>query len=196
MFLIFVVFPASWTAFAPVSRMTLERDNENITASVKRCMFFVVPYYTQRLTNVSNVRIESYKGKKQGFNANLSEAENRLNRRGTSEDNFELVLSNGKGDELRAPIDLNCHDSVQRDVESFIASGENGRYSVSILANRTLYWLSFPIVLLTAMYVLIQGLAITRLILGNPYWPFSIELANQMNEFKNSQREVSRKRSS
>lgn len=69
MFLIFVVFLASWTAFAPVSRIKLERSDQTITATVRRCMYFIVPYYTQQLTDVSNVRVETYKGEKQGYNA-------------------------------------------------------------------------------------------------------------------------------
>jgi hypothetical protein len=193
MFLIFVVFPASWTAFAPVSRIKLERSDQTITATVLRCMYFIVPYYTQQLTGVSSVRVETYKGEKQGYNAHLSEDDNRPNRRGYSEDNSELVLSNEKGDEVRAPIDSNSFDKVQSSIEAFIARGEIGQYSVNVPANRTLYWLSFPITLLTALYVLIQALAVTRLILGNPYWPFSVRLANQMNEIARALRDRSKK---
>lgn len=193
MFLIFVVFPASWTAFAPVSRITLERSDQTITATVLRCMYFIVPYYTQQITGVSSVRVETYKGEKQGYNSHLSKDDNRPNRRGYSEDNSELVLSNTKGDEVRAPIDSNSFDKVQSSIEAFIARGEIGQYSVNVPANRTLFWLSFPITLLTALYVLIQALAVTRLILGNPYWPFSVELANQMNEIARAIRDRSKK---
>jgi hypothetical protein len=192
MFLIFVVFPASWTAFAPVSRIQLERSKQTITATVRRYMYFVVPYYTQQLTDVSAVRIETYKGVKQGYNAHLSEDQNRPNRRGYSEDNSELVLSNSKGDEVRAPIDASSLETTQRGLEAFIARGEAGEYSVSVVANRTLFWLSIPITLLTAVYVLIQLLAIMRLLLGNPYWPFSAELANQMKEIARAHRDRSR----
>lgn len=191
MFLIFVVFPASWTAFAPVSRIQLERSEQTITATVQRHMYFVVPYYTQQLTDVSAVRIETYKGVKQGYNAHLSEDQNRPNRREYSEDNSELVLSNSKGDEVRAPIDSSSLETIQTSIEAFIARGQAGQYSVSVVANRTLFWLSFPITLLTAVYVLIQALAVTRLILGNPYWPFSAELANQMKELARARRDRS-----
>ena len=193
MFLIFVVFPASWTAFVPVSRIKLERSDQTITATVRRCMYFIVPYYTQQLTDVSNVRVETFKGEKQGYNAHLPEDQNRPNRRGYSEDNSELVLSNTKGDEVRAPIDSNSLETTQSSIEAFIARGEIGQYSVNVPANRTLFWLSFPITLLTAVYVLIQALAVTRLILGNPYWPFSVELASQMNEIAMARRNRSNK---
>jgi hypothetical protein len=193
MFLIFVVFPASWTAFAPVLYVQLERSNQSTTATVKRCMYFVVPYFTQELTDVSNVRVETYKGVKQGYNAHLSEDQNRPNRRGYSEDNSELVLSNGKGDEVRAPIDSNAIVATQSSIEAFLARAETGQYSFSVAANRTLFWLSFPIVFLTALYGLIQALAVTRFFLGNPYWPFSMELANQMKQIATERRERSRK---
>ena len=188
-FLIFVVFPASWTAFAPVSTIKLVRSNQSVTASVTRCMYFVVPYYSQQLTDVSNVRVETFKGAKQGYNAHLSEDQNRPNRRSYSENNSELVLSNGKGDEARAPIDSSSIDATQRNIEAFITHGEIGQYSVSILANRTLFLLSFPIILLTVLYVLIQTLAITRIVLGNPYWPFSVDLANQMVDIARARRD-------
>jgi hypothetical protein len=157
-------------------------------------MYFVVPYYSQQLTDISNVRIETYKGEKQGYNAHLSEDQNRPNRRGYSEDSSELVLSNGKGDEVRAPIDSNSIDATQSSIEAFISSEEIGQYSVSIPANRILFWLSFPIVSLTLLYVLIQALAISRLFLGNPYWPFSVDLANQMNDIARERRDRSNKR--
>ncbi len=192
MFLIFVVFPASWTAFAPVSRIHLERSDQKITVTVRRCFYFILPYYTQQLTDVSAVRIETYKGVKQGYNAHLSEDQNRPNRREYSEDNSELVLSNAKGDEVRAPIDSSSLETTQSGIEAFIARGEAGQFSVSVVANRTLFLLSFPITLLTAVYVLIQALAVTRLLLGNPYWPFSVELANQMKEIARARRDRSR----
>lgn len=192
MILIFVVFPASWTAFAPVSRIKLERRDQTITATVQRCMYFIVPYYTQQLTGVSSVRVETSKGEKQGYNAHLSEGDNRPNRRGYSEDNSELVLSNAKGDEVRAPIDSNSFDTVQS-IDAFFHNGELGMYSISVVAHRTLFWLSFPIAFLTVIYVLIQGLAITRLVLGNPYWPFSVDFANQMNEIARARRDRSKK---
>jgi hypothetical protein len=157
-------------------------------------MYFVVPYYSQQLTDVSNVRIETHRGEKQGYNTHLSEDQNRPNRRGYSEDNSELVLSNGKGDEVRAPIDSNSIDATQSSIEAFMSREEIGQYSVSIPANRILFWLSFPIVSLTLLYVLIQALAISRLFLGNPYWPFSVDLANQMNDIARERRDRSNKR--
>ena len=189
MFMIFVVFPASWTAFAPVSTIKLVRGNQSVTASVRQCMYFIVPYYTQQLIDVSNVRVETFKGEKQGYNAHLTEDQNRLNRRGYSEDNSELILSNGKGEEVRAPIDSNSIDSIKSSIEAFIARGEIGQFSISAPANRTLFWLSFPIALLTVLYVLIQSLAITRFLLGNPYWPFSVDLANHMNDIARARRD-------
>ncbi len=190
MFLIFVVFPASWTAIAPLSRIKLERSNQSTTATVSQCMFFVVPYYTQHLTNVSEVSVETFEGEKQGFNANLSEAENRLHRRGDSEDNSELVLSNAEGDEVRAPIDLKSRDAVQSGIEDFIDREEAAQYSVNIPANRTLFLLSFPIAMLTVLYGMTQAHALARFILGNPYWPLSADLANQAIEIARAQRDA------
>lgn len=189
MFLIFVIFPASWTAFAPVTRIKLVRSNQSVTVSVRRCMYFIVPYNSQQLIDVSKVRVETHKGEKQGYNSHLSEDQNRPNRRGYSEDNSELVLSNGKGDEVRAPIDSSSIDATQHSIEAFIANREIGQYSISIPANRTLFWLSFPIAFLTVLYVLIQALAITRSFLGNPYWPFSVDFANQMTDIARAQRQ-------
>jgi hypothetical protein len=156
-------------------------------------MYFIVPYFTQELTDVSSVRVETYKGVKQGYNAHLSEDQNRPNRRGYSEDNSELVLSNGKGDEVRAPIDSNAIVATQGSIEAFLAREETGQYSFSVSANRTLFWLSFPIAFLTVLYVLIQALAVARLFLGNPYWPFSMELANEMIEIATASRDRLRK---
>ncbi len=53
-----VVVPGLVTAIAPVSYLTMERTQEeggSIRAEARQCMFFIVPFRTQKLDNIAEV---------------------------------------------------------------------------------------------------------------------------------------------
>jgi hypothetical protein len=54
-FLICVVFPGVTTFMAPATWLTFERSHEKVRCTTRTCVFFVVPFKTQAITEVTNV---------------------------------------------------------------------------------------------------------------------------------------------
>lgn len=54
-FLICVVFPGGVTMMAPATWLTFERNHEDVRVTTRTCMFFVVPFKIQRVSQVTGI---------------------------------------------------------------------------------------------------------------------------------------------
>lgn len=54
-FLICVVFPGAVTLMAPATWLTFERSEETVRCTARTCVFFVVPFKTQKIDQVTSI---------------------------------------------------------------------------------------------------------------------------------------------
>lgn len=54
-FLFFIVFPGFVTLLAPASWLSIECKQEKVSFTAKTCIFFVIPFKTQHIDEVSNI---------------------------------------------------------------------------------------------------------------------------------------------
>ena len=64
-FLICVVFPGATTFMAPSTWLTFERSHEEVRCTTRTCVFFIVPFKTQRITEVTKVSKRELSGSTQ-----------------------------------------------------------------------------------------------------------------------------------
>ncbi len=62
-FLICVVFPGGVTLMAPATWLTFERSQETVRCTARTCVFFVVPFKTQKIDQVTSIGNRERSGK-------------------------------------------------------------------------------------------------------------------------------------
>lgn len=171
-FVFFFVFPATFTAVAPRVTVDLQRESAGVHVTVRNHALFFLPYWQQQESRVSRVELEIDEGERVGYNAHLSKQLNEVQRRGRSEDSAVLHFV-GEGDGASAMIEMGQMDDVLAQVQAFLDTRESGHLHLSFFAHRVMgLYIGLPISLLVLLYLPLLGLAIVRLVLKRPYWPF------------------------
>lgn len=127
-FLALVGFPAFWTAFAPVSWITLERREETVSASVRTCLLFVVPYRQETLSPVTGFSDRIVDG-------TYSSSRNRSNSSRTkSEDQGFLVIQN-ETQHIEVQVSPASIESVIERSEAFLSDPQAEQLKLFVVAN-------------------------------------------------------------
>lgn len=127
-FLALVGFPAFWTAFAPVSWITLERREETVSASVRTCLLFVVPYKQEKLNPVTGFSDRFVGG-------TYSSSRSRSNSSRTkSEDQGFLVIQN-ETQHIEVQVSPASIESVIERSEAFLGNPQAESLKLFVAAN-------------------------------------------------------------
>jgi hypothetical protein len=130
-FLICVVFPGGVTLMAPATWLTFERSGEMVRCTARTCVFFVVPFKTQQVEQVTGIIDRTRSG---------TTRRERINRRDTGKTiqvNGEGFLQiQGVGDQLVevsvSPVSL---DSVVGKSNDFLSSTKQSSTTIFAIAN-------------------------------------------------------------
>lgn len=127
-FLALVGFPAFWTAFAPVSWITLERHQETVSASVRTCLLFVIPYRQETLSPVTGFSDRFVGG-------TYSSSRSRSNSSRTkSEDQSFLVIQN-ETQHIEVQVSPASIESVIEQSEAFLGNPQAEPLKLFVVAN-------------------------------------------------------------
>lgn len=161
-FLICIVFPGLTTMFAPASWITLERSSGSVRCTTRTCAYFIVPYKTQHVENVTQVthREKSGRTEKQRQYGRTTDkvvhvdGEGFLQFHGDADKMIEVSVS---------PASLKNVDSK---VDAFMSSTTDGSTTLFVIAN----WkfgaiMGGVLTCFTALYVVGYSLEILKFIL-------------------------------
>lgn len=131
-FLACVVVPAFVTAIAPVSYLRLEKSAAGARASVKTCLFFIVPFSRGGVDSIQSVSRE-VRGDR---SYTLDERRQNGGRRATVEGEGKLIF-NGKDEtaELTVSVSPASIESVEKRVKDFVAAPTDQPLSLFLVPN-------------------------------------------------------------
>lgn len=172
LFLFFVFFPATFTAVAPRATVELKREAAGVSVTTCSHTLFFIPYWCQTERRVARIELELHEGERVGYNAHLSEAMNRVNRRGKTEDSAVIHFL-GDGEGASVMIEIGRMNDVLAQAQAFLHDSDREALTLSFFAHRVMgLYVALPISLLVLIYIPLLGLTLVRLALGRPYWPF------------------------
>ncbi len=126
--LVFVGMPVGWTSFAPVTWLTLERQDERVSITARVCCLFFVPIRTERLDRFESVD-SRFKAGEQGRRRSGGRTEEYR----TEDQGFLLLTGDGREVELSvSPVDL---DGTIELIEEFAADPNAKRLKIFTAAN-------------------------------------------------------------
>lgn len=147
--------PAAITAMAPVTYLRLSRQGDLVSAHSQTCLLFVIPFHTQSLENVTELKSEVHAGEMVEVHDDGSSANNRMTR---SEDEGWLILAN-HDEHLKIPVSPANLETYRRDVRDFLEAELNNPQAKSELrmfcvANwKASVFAGVPLTLLTVLFV-------------------------------------------
>ncbi len=130
-FLICVVFPGGVTFMAPATWLTFERSEETVRCTARTCVFFVVPFKTQKMDQVTSISDRERSGR--------TERERKYGR--TTDkivhvDGEGFLQIHGVGDQLVevsvSPVSL---ENVVGKSNDFMNSTKAGSATIFVIAN-------------------------------------------------------------
>ncbi|MFN0196301.1 MAG: hypothetical protein ACKVT0_06125 [Planctomycetaceae bacterium] len=153
---VFVGFPVLVTAVAPVSWVRFERHGENVSATARICLLFVIPYKTLTVDPVVGIGDRFVEG------SHTRERRTGRDRVTKSEDQGYLVI-HGNDQVAEVPVTPHNLDEVIERTEAFLNEPQSDELELFVVAN----W-KFSVImggltsLLTVLYVgtLIFGVAL------------------------------------
>ena len=113
--------PAAITAMAPVTYLRISRQGDLVSAHSQTCLLFVIPFVTQTLENVIEVKSEVQAGE---MVEDRNEAPSATNRVIQAEDTGWLILAN-QDKQLKILVSPTDLENYQRDVRDFINADVN-----------------------------------------------------------------------
>lgn len=130
-FLLCFVFPAAVTMMAPATWLTFKRSGEVVSCKTRTCVFFVVPYKTQVVDQVTGIRARERAGRTESqreFGKSTSknvhvEGEGFLQIYGVGDTKAEVSVS---------PASLK---NVEHKSNDFLNSNEQGSKTIFAIAN-------------------------------------------------------------
>ena len=127
-----VVFPGLVTALAPASWLTFTRPLEaDPSCTIRTCVFFVVPYKTQRVDSLTSVSSREREGGVKRERKNGRDTGNLV-----TVDGEGFLQLHGKGDQLTevsvSPASLG---RVLKQAEDFMNSEASGSRTIFVIAN-------------------------------------------------------------
>ena len=147
-FVFCVLFPGFVTAIAPVSWVRFERTGEVVSATTKTCMFFVIPYKTQRISPVTGVGDHFIAGTLSSRRAGQSERD-----RTRSEDEAFLEIHGENSSAQISVSPVNIKSVLQRS-EEFLKNPAATELRLTVIANWKFGLIAGGFVsLLTVLYV-------------------------------------------
>jgi hypothetical protein len=161
-FLICVAFPGIVTSLAPASWLTFERSEESVRCTARTCVFFVVPYKTQHIDQVTGISDRERSG---GI-----KRESKVGRDTNKQvhvDGEGFLQIHGVGDQLAevsvSPASL---ESVVSKANDFLNTTKAGSTRIFAIANWKFGGLMGGILtLFTILYVVGYSLGLVKLIL-------------------------------
>jgi hypothetical protein len=161
LFIACVVFPALVTWIAPVSWISLTRKGERIEARVKVCLFFLVPFRTHELADVTGVEDHVRAGARQKFGAGnaddqrrdiTSESEGLLYLHGPTEETVVVQVSPASLDKTAREIRELISDQERARPELRFFSAANWKVSVIVGGIMCLFTLLYLFVVISALF--------------------------------------------
>ena len=153
-FLFCVLFPAFVTAIAPVSWMQFQRQDETVTADVRICTLFVVPYQIRTIDPVVGIGDQFIAGK---------ETPRRGNQGGGRTEDEAYLLIHGTDQPLRVPVSPVNIRSVTERAQAFLTDSQAPELRMTVVANWKFSVFAGGLVsLLTVLYVVGVGLSIVQ----------------------------------
>jgi len=130
-FLICVVFPGGVTMIAPASWLTFARSQETVQCATRTCVFFVVPFKTQHVENVTGI---SDRGR-----SATTKRETKLGRdtgKIIHVDGEGILQIHGVGDQLaEVSVSPASIESVMTRSKDFLNSTKEGPMTIFAIAN-------------------------------------------------------------
>ncbi|MFO0922577.1 MAG: hypothetical protein U0905_08850 [Pirellulales bacterium] len=129
-----VVVPGLVTAIAPVSYLTMERTQEeggSIRAEARQCMFFIVPFRTQKLDSIAEVNDHVIAARSK----TAEERRRTRTGRGTIEGEGTLILVDDDERAIHIPVSPASIATVKKKVDGFIHDPNQPKLSLFLVAN-------------------------------------------------------------
>lgn len=130
-FLICVVFPGAVTLMAPTTWLTFDRNGEAVRCTTRTCVFFVVPFKTQKIDHVTSISDRERSGR--------TERERKFGRTTNKivhVDGEGFLQIHGVGDQLVevsvSPVSL---ENVVDKSNDFLSSTREGSTTIFAIAN-------------------------------------------------------------
>lgn len=131
-FLACVVVPAFVTVIAPVSYLRLEKSAAGARASVKTCLFFIVPFSRGSLDSIQSVSREV----REDRDYTLEERRRRDGKHGTVEGEGKLILQGkDEGAALTVSVSPASIEGVEKRVKEFVAAPVDQPLSLFLVPN-------------------------------------------------------------
>ena len=148
------------TAVAPVSWLSFERDGDHVTVKTQTCVFFVFPYRTSELRELTDVESTFHRGdfiRKNGKRQN-----------DRAEDQAAIILS-GKDQTVTIPVSPVSVDHLKKEIQTLLANPEQNSLSLFAVANWKVGLIfAIPGALLTVLYVFGVAVMIGK-VLARPF---------------------------
>jgi hypothetical protein len=173
-FLILVFFPALWTAISPRVTVEMQRRAEGVHVLTCAHTLFVIPYWCQTQARVTRLELEVFAGERMRYRSDDPAPFNRPNQPRYTEPNATLhFLGDDFGEGASVMVEIGRMDEVLAQAQAFLDDPRSASLSQSFYAHRPFgLYLGLPFSLLVLLWLPLVGLAITRKLLGRPYWPF------------------------
>jgi len=160
-FVVFVGVPAFMTASAPVSWLSFWRNDGRVSAKIQTCVFFVFPYRTSILNDVTGVDSTFHRG-----DLIRRKAGEQHNHR--AEDEAAIVLTE-KEQTIVIPASPISVDNLKKQIQGMLSNPEQKTLSLFTVANWKVGLIfAIPMSLFTVLYVVGLGWLIGQ-ILAKPF---------------------------
>jgi hypothetical protein len=154
-----LVIPAAVSLVLGMSRLTLTKQNQQVTAHVERLLFFAIPWKTQQLSGITAAKHEVIAGSL----IRQKTGDTRPRRRAM--DNAVLHLT-AQNQTLDVALDPATAPQIQADVTHFIHDPDETHYHQFLMENRLYGWLfGVPVTLLAGFYTICVILACGKFLL-------------------------------
>lgn len=123
-----VGFPAGWTAAAPVSWIKYERRDGQVSASVKTCLLFVIPYRVKSISPVSGFD-DRFVGGTTSYDSK------RPHRQSVKSEDQGFLTIQSSDQQIEVPVTPHDIDSVMKQSQAFLTDPQATELELFVVAN-------------------------------------------------------------
>lgn len=127
-FVVLVGFPAGWTAAAPVSWIKFERRDGQVSASVKTCLLFVIPYRVKSISPVTGFD-DRFLGGTTSYDSK------RPHRQSVKSEDQAYLTIQSPDQQFEVPVTPHDIDSVKKKSEAFLNDPQATELKLFVVAN-------------------------------------------------------------
>jgi hypothetical protein len=124
-----IVFPGFVTTIVPASWVVYERLGDRVSATARTCVFYVIPWKTQRIDQVTGIDDRFVEGHI------TTQRENGRTTTGRTEDEAFLIIQGADEQSISVPVSPFSVESVVARSEEFLAQPATPRLRLFVIAN-------------------------------------------------------------